>query len=33
MKKDELTKEFDGYMKDHPEIDYLSFNGCNFGLN
>ena len=26
MKKDELTKEFDGYMKDHPEIDYLSFN-------
>jgi len=25
MKKDELTKEFDGYMKDHPEIDYLSF--------
>ena len=26
MKKDELTKEFDGYLKDHPEIDYLSFN-------
>ena len=24
MKKNELTKEFDGYVKDHPEIDYLS---------
>ena len=26
MKKDELTKEFDGYLKDHPEIDYFTFN-------
>ena len=26
MTKNALTKEFNEYLKDHPEIDYLSFN-------